>query len=130
MTEGIQPRDHAPGDVTGDDTDDDGGSSTLEQNVKSKATWLRLFFMLIFVCLYFVSRVVLSAVVVVQFFWLLFNGTINESLRALGQSLASYTYQIIRYLTFNTNVRPFPFDSAWPPSAAITDPADVTDRNN
>jgi hypothetical protein len=131
MTDGIQPRDHAPGDVTNDDSDDDsGGSSTLEQNVKSKATWLRLFFMLILVFLYFISRIVLSAVVVVQFFWLLFNGTINESLRALGQSLAAYTYQIIRYLTFNTNVRPCPFDSPWPPSAAINDAAEVTDRND
>jgi hypothetical protein len=131
MTEGIQPRDHAPGDVGHDDTNSDSGSyNSLEQNVKSKATWLRLFFMLIFVCLYFVSRVVLSAVVVVQFFWLLFNGTINESLRALGQSLATYTYQIIRFLTFNTNVRPFPFDSQWPPSAAINDAAEVTDRND
>jgi hypothetical protein len=32
----------------------------------------------------------------------------------LGQALATYTYQIIRYLTFNTEERPFPFDSDWP----------------
>ncbi|MEJ2140219.1 MAG: DUF4389 domain-containing protein [Gammaproteobacteria bacterium] len=25
--------------------------------------------------------------------------------------MATYTYQIIRYLTFNTDERPFPFDS-------------------
>ncbi|MCI0516988.1 MAG: DUF4389 domain-containing protein [Woeseiaceae bacterium] len=126
MTDATQPRDHAPGDNLHDDTDDVPNSSSLEQNVKSKATWLRLFFILVFAFLYFVSRVVLFAVVLLQFFWLLFNGVINEPLRALGQSLATYTYQIVRFLTFNTNVRPFPFDTPWPPSMAIEDaPADA-----
>ena len=80
MIDGTQPRDHAPGDVIDDDTDDVHHSNSLEQNVKSKATWLRLFFMLVFAGLYFVSRIVLFAVVIVQFFWLLFNGVINEAL--------------------------------------------------
>ncbi len=134
MTHGSQPRDHAPGDAMDDDTDDGTGdvhnSNSLEQNVKSKATWLRFFFILVFVFLYAISRMVLFAVVLLQFFWLLFNGTINEALRALGQSLASYTYQIVRFLTFNTNVRPFPFDTPWPPSAAIEDSAEGADKND
>lgn len=129
MTDASQPRDHAPGDVMDDDGDDVLNNQSLEKNVKSKATWLRLFFILIFVGLYFVSRMVLFAVVVVQFFWLLLNGVINEALRALGQSLATYTYQIVRFLTFNTNVRPFPFDTPWPPSAAIEDSAEGADKN-
>ncbi|MGB5259977.1 MAG: DUF4389 domain-containing protein [Gammaproteobacteria bacterium] len=28
--------------------------------------------------------------------------------------MATYTYQIINYLTFNTEDRPFPFDLDWP----------------
>jgi hypothetical protein len=80
--------------------------------------------MLIFMALYFVSRLVVFAVVVLQFFWLLFTGAVNEQLRALGQSLAGYTYEIVRFLTFNSDVRPFPFDAQWPPSAAVDDPVD------
>lgn len=123
MNDEAPPRDHAPGD--GVEYDDTSLNKSLETNIKSKATWLRLVFMLVFVALYFVSRFVLSAVVILQFFWLLFSGTINEQLRALGQSLAGYSYEIVRFLTFNTNVRPFPFDRPWPPSAAIPD--DVED---
>lgn len=115
MSEDRQPQDHAPGDSM---DDDDVVVSSVEDHVKSKATWLRLFFILVFFALYFVSRIVVFAVVVVQFFWLLFTGTINEQLRSLGQSLASYTYEIVRFLTFNTDVRPFPFDAPWPPSTA------------
>ena len=86
----------------------------FKSNVKSRSTWLRLFFMIVVVFLYGVSRVVVGAVVVLQFFYVLFSGETNKRLEQLGQALATYTYQIIRYLTFNTEARPFPFDADWP----------------
>jgi hypothetical protein len=58
--------------------------------------------------------VVVSAVVLLQFSWVLLSGETNKSLENFGQSLATYTYQIVRYLTFNTEQRPFPFDLDWP----------------
>ncbi len=87
---------------------------SIVDNLKSRSTWLRLFFMFVVVLLYSVSRVVVGAVVVLQFFWVLFTGETNNRLEQLGQALATYTYQIIRYLTFNTEERPFPFDADWP----------------
>lgn len=99
-----------------DDTSAGGqeGGGQFEENVKSRSTWLRLFFMIVVGFLYGVSRVVVGAVVVVQFFWVLFTGGVNQSLETFGQSLATYTYQIIRYLTFVSDERPFPFDADWP----------------
>lgn len=88
--------------------------TNLSDNFKSKSTWLRLFFMFVVILLYSVSRVVVSAVVMLQFFWLLFTGETNKKLQNFGQALATYTYQIILYLTFNTEERPFPFDIDWP----------------
>ena len=85
-----------------------------KENLKARSTWLRLFFMLVVILLYSVSRVIVSMVVLVQFFWVLLTGQTNKPLEHFGQSLATYTYQIIRYLTFNTEVRPFPFDIDWP----------------
>jgi hypothetical protein len=49
-----------------------------------------------------------------QFFSVLFTAETNKPLVTFGQSLATYTYQIVRYLTFNTEQRPFPFDLEWP----------------
>jgi hypothetical protein len=86
----------------------------LEDNVKSRSTWLRLFFMIVVSLLYGVSRLVVGMVVVLQFFWVLFTGNTNPSLDSFAQSLATYTYQIIRYLTFVSDERPFPFDADWP----------------
>ena len=85
----------------------------IADHVKSKSTWMRLVFMLIFVALWTISRIVVGAVVVLQFLWVLFAGEPNPRLGRLGQDLATYTYQIVMYLTFNTQRRPFPYDD-WP----------------
>ncbi|MEX2124003.1 MAG: DUF4389 domain-containing protein [Woeseia sp.] len=113
-----QPRDHALGDDP--DPDATGQRREFEEHIKSRSTWLRLLFMLILVALYCVSRIVVGAVVVLLFFWVLLTGETNERLKGLGQSLATYTWQIIRYLTFNTESRPFPFDEDWPSSSDTT----------
>ena len=84
------------------------------ENLKRGSTWLRLFYMFVVVILYSVSRVVVGVVVLLQFFWVLFSGETNRALGNFGLSLATYTYQIIRYLTFNTEERPVPFDLDWP----------------
>jgi hypothetical protein len=86
----------------------------FERHVKSRSTWLRLLFMIVMGVCYAVSRFVVGVVIVLQFFYVLFTGETNPRLKELGQSLATYTYQILQYLTFNTEQRPFPFDDGWP----------------
>jgi hypothetical protein len=98
----------------GDSTEGQPQSKVVKENLKRGSTWLRLFFMFVVVILYSVSRVVVSVVVLLQFFWVLLTGETNKPLENFGQSLATYTYQIISYLTFNTEERPFPFDLDWP----------------
>lgn len=107
MSENATPPDDAP-------ANDKREEASLTKNLKSRSTWLRLFFMLVMALLYSVSRLVIGVVVLLQFFWVLFTGKTNEQLLKFGQSLATYTYQIVRYLTFNTEERPFPFDADWP----------------
>lgn len=104
--------DTSPPDYTSESGQQGGGQ--FEENVKSRSTWLRLFFMIVIGFLYGVSRIVVGAVIIMQFFWVLFTGGVNSSLDSFGQSLATYTYQIIRYLTFVSDERPFPFDTDWP----------------
>jgi hypothetical protein len=85
-----------------------------EEHWKARSTWVRLFFMVVIAIFYGVSRLIMTIVVVVQFLHVLFTGQTNPKLRDLGQSLAIYTYQIVRYLCFNSEERPFPFDAPWP----------------
>jgi hypothetical protein len=90
------------------------GRSDLEQNVTRRSTWVRLIFMLVLAVIWGISRVVTAAVVVIQFFYVLLGGETNDQLKTLGHSLAIYSYEITDYLTFNSELKPFPFDSAWP----------------
>lgn len=88
----------------------------IEKNLKSKSTWLRLVFMIVFYVLGTVASMVASVVVVLGFLWVLFTGETNSRLQRAGQGLAMYIYQIVRYLTYNSPERPFPFDLEWPDS--------------
>ena len=91
-----------------------GNKGQIEKNLKRRSTWLRLVFMIVFIAIYAVTRIVFGAVVVFQFLWVLFTSETNKNLTEFGQSLATYTYQIMRYLSFNTDDKAFPFDGTWP----------------
>jgi hypothetical protein len=113
MTKEGPPKDHIAGRY------EPRSQSALERNLSSGATWLRLLFMLVVVLLWAVSRIVIGVVVLLQFFHVLFTGDVNDKLRDLGEQLARYSYQIVAYLTYNTEHRPFPFDLDWPSTRTV-----------
>ncbi len=88
-------------------------SNEIKENLKQQSTWIRGLYMLMFALFYSVAEIVLFAVVLVQFFLKLFTGQTNPRLLMLGQSIATYIYQIIQFLTFNNDYQPFPF-GPWP----------------
>ena len=89
---------------------------TFKENVTQESTWMRLVYMILFAVIFNIAEFVITVVVVVQFLFKLFVGRVNENLRALGQTLASYVYEIIVYLTFHTDDMPYPF-GPWPTGA-------------
>ena len=97
---------------------EDESGSQIEQNIKSKSTWLRFLFICLYSALIWLASLVGVFVVILGFFWVLFTGEVNKQLRQAGQGIASYMYQIVRYLTFNTDSRPFPFGESWPTEKA------------
>lgn len=88
-------------------------SEEIKENLKQQSTWLRGLYMLIFAVFYSLAEIVLFAVVLFQFLFKLFTGNTNLRLLKLGQSIATYIYQIIQYLSFNSDYQVYPF-GAWP----------------
>ena len=88
-------------------------SNDIKENLKQQSTWMRGLYMLLFSLFYSVAELVLFAVVVFQFLLKLFTGETNPRLLKLGQSIATYIYQIIQFLSFNSDYQPYPF-GAWP----------------
>lgn len=93
----------------------------LKSHLTRRETWLRGLFILLFALIYSTAEVVLTAVVVFQFAFVLVSGGRNPRLLAFGQQLSTYLYQVLLYMTFNRDERPWPYD-AWPatPPAALT----------
>ena len=113
-----QPRDHESVDNEPVDKEPNAASAEatvdIQENMKSRSTWLRLLFMLCVFALYFVSRFVVLAVIVGQFLWVLFTAETNKQLSALGHSLALFVAESIDFLTYNSEKKPFRFDNEWP----------------
>lgn len=86
---------------------------TVKQSFLSGSTWKRILFMILYSILYCIAETVVWVVAFIQVIFALFTGGPNQRLLDLGQNLATYIYQIIQFLTFNSEQRPYPMDS-WP----------------
>jgi hypothetical protein len=87
--------------------------SQFTENLANGQTWKRGLFMLLFLLIYGVAEILVTAVVVLQFFFVLFTGEQNARLREFGASLSTFVYQIMRYWTYNSEEKPYPFGE-WP----------------
>lgn len=89
----------------------------MDEQIKSRLTskdiWLRGLYMVFFSIAWGLSEILLVFTVVIQFFTVLIGGSANLPLLRFGQNLSRYHYQMARFVSFNTETRPFPF-SDWP----------------
>ncbi len=79
------------------------------------AHWLRLLYMVGFYIVYKVSDIVVLVIVVLQGIISTFGTGPNERLTEFGGSLATYIAQIVRFLSFADEKKPYPF-AEWPES--------------
>lgn len=89
----------------------------IKQRLQKNETWMRALYMLFFIFIYGFAKFMIILVMLFQFFSIVLSGNTNTQLLKFSQNLATYVYQIITFLTFNSEQRPFPF-SAWPSEAS------------
>lgn len=88
-------------------------TNDIKENLKDKTTWTRGLYMLLFIFCYGIAKVVIFAIVILQFLLTLFTRQPNSRLLKLGQGLCTYIYQILQFLTYNGEYHPYPL-GAWP----------------
>ncbi len=93
-------------------------SDSSEVSCNRGTIWRRGLYMLLFAFLIGVVKFVTFSVVALQFFLVLMTGAPNNQLLAFGKSLSRYTYQVMLFLTFNSEIQPYPF-SEWPSGNAM-----------
>lgn len=82
--------------------------------------WTRILFTALFWVVFYITQAVILAVVVAQAAFVIFTDSPNHHLLVLGDRLARYVQEILRYVTFNTDKRPFPFEDFPKSDLAVT----------
>ena len=90
----------------------------LKKHIREPKTWLRGLYILMFFVFYSVAKIIIFAIVLFQFILTVITGKTNERLVKLGLSLSTYSYQILTFLTFNTDYHPYPFGE-WPSGTMV-----------
>ena len=85
----------------------------IKERLTRRTVWVRALYMVFFGIAFGIAELLVSAVVIVQFFIVLFTGRANDKLLQFGNNLSAYVWRVLRYQTFNSESQPFPFDD-WP----------------
>ncbi|MBN2689665.1 MAG: DUF4389 domain-containing protein [Gammaproteobacteria bacterium] len=88
---------------------------SLKEKVAMSDKWIRLVYMVLFVVVAWVLKFVVWIIAGVQFIYGLLTGKPLKNLIGFGESLSKYIYQIMMFLMYATEEKPFPF-AAWPES--------------
>lgn len=82
----------------------------MTDQYEGKKGWMRILFTALFWVVFYISQAVILAVVIGQAAFVILAGGPNHHLLVLGDRLARYVQEILLYVTFNTDKRPFPFE--------------------
>ena len=87
----------------------------VKQPLEKNEILVRGLFMLFFIVIYSVSKFLIIGIMLFQFVTIMLIEKPNEQILKFSRSLGVYIYQIVQFLSFNNEQRPFPF-SKWPDS--------------
>jgi len=91
----------------------------IKNNAKNTDTWLRGLFILIFGVIFYFLYGLIWLLVIFQFVTKVITGELNSNLEQFSTRMTSYAMQILNYITFQSEERPFPF-SSFPEGNAAT----------
>jgi hypothetical protein len=93
------------------------GHGELKNKIMNSKHWMRLLLMvLMYTILFSLVQFITTISLLVQWVLVLFAGEPNARLRHFTKGLNRYTYEIMEFINFNSETRPFPL-SDWPESS-------------
>jgi hypothetical protein len=95
------------------DTNTDTNNETVSQKESTinSEVLTRILVTILFALIGWISLWVFGVVVLVQFGFLLITGNLNKNLKAFNGELGDYLSDIIKYVSFQKEEKPFPFQS-------------------
>lgn len=82
----------------------------IVDNIREPSVWIRILFMIAFsVASYFVLLPLIFVLSIAQALFMLITGQSNANLRYFSATLGLYVTQVIEFLTFLSDAKPYPF---------------------
>lgn len=81
----------------------------VKRNLLSLDQWLRMLLMACYLVVAWVVGIVLVVIMVAQTLVVLITAELNANLQRFGSITAAYLFQIVLYLVYGTDEKPFPF---------------------
>lgn len=81
----------------------------IKENVRNVDTWMRGLFILIFGVIFYFLIGIIWLLVIFQFITKVITGGLNDQLAKFSTGLTQYALQVLNYVTFQSEERPFPF---------------------
>jgi len=82
----------------------------MEPTQPTKEKFIRTGYIVLFAILYSIAEIVLSAIVIFQIVHTFIRNDINLRLKKFSAEINIYVYDILQYVTFNSEVKPYPFN--------------------
>lgn len=89
-----------------------------EQSTQIPLSWERILHMLVLTMAYAIAETVLIALIIGQILFRVVSKEANEPMLRLGKHISGYLYEILLYLSFNSDEKPFPYRSWADPYAS------------
>lgn len=90
----------------------------FKKNTKDIDVWTRGLFIVIFAIIFYFLFILIWLLVTFQFLMKLITSKLNQPLLEFSDSLNIYVGEILNYITFKSEKRPFPF-SRWPSGDSV-----------
>ena len=78
-------------------------------NLKQPSVWVRIILMFAIAVVLYPVFLVLLVLMIAQMLFVIITGESNANLRSLGVALSAYIFQIVQFMSYVTDVKPFPF---------------------
>ena len=78
-------------------------------NLKQSSVWVGIILMVAFAVVLYPVFLVLLVLMIAQMLFVIITGESNANLRSLGVALSAYVFQIVQFMSYVTDTKPFPF---------------------
>jgi hypothetical protein len=101
----------------------------IVENIKKPSAWIRIIFVLLFaIALHVVFVPLVIILSIAQALFSVFTGDSNANLKYVAATLELYIAQILKYISYNSEQKPFPFSSFPEANEDIPDPEDESNK--